>query len=147
MSEVFNIIQEFWGSFGSAVAIIWWVALPVILFMVALEMWLKYVRTISVNKIDWVTLEISIPGLVEKTPKAMEQVFAGIYSTYSFGGNKKFLKKYWDGKIDNRVSFEMVGIDGGMHFYIRTPDSLVNLIKTSIFSQFSDAEIKKQVII
>lgn len=70
----------------------------------------------------------------------MEQVFAAVYGIYSFGF--KVLQKYLEGHLtEDWMSFELVGFAGGVHFYVRTPDSYRNLIESAIYSQYPDAEI------
>ena len=119
----------------------WWFLLPIILFLILRDQWLIFIRINKIKKMEWITLELFVPDEVLKTPKAMEQVFASLYSIYSFGRFKKFLAKWFDGDIDEWVSFEIVGFDRGMHFYVRTSKKYQNLIESSIYSQFPNAEI------
>ncbi len=84
-------------------------------------------------------LEVKISKEVFKTPKAMEQIFAGLFASYSYGID--FVIKYLEGKIEPWFSFELVGSNGGVYFYIRTPSKYRNLIESSIYAQYPEAEI------
>ena len=93
--------------------------IPVILFFVWMNVWLVWVRKQYADKADWITLEIKIPHTVERTPKVMEQVFGGLHAMHKPSINMK--EKWWDGKHQLYASMEIAGIDGSIHFFIRTP--------------------------
>ena len=118
-----------------------WIILPIILFCIFWKRWLLFIRLKYIKGIKWSIFEIKIPKEILKTPKAMEQVFSQMYSIYSFG--MKFLTKYWDGEVENWLSFEMVGRAGGIYFYIYFPSKRKNLIRSAIYSQYPDAEISE----
>lgn len=113
--------------------------MPAALFFIFWELWVLYVRINFVRNIKWILLEIKIPKGVEKSPKAMEQVFAALHGTYSFG--KRFMQKYWKGEVEDWMTLELVGRAGGVYFYIRCPEIYRNLVESAIYSQYSDAEI------
>ena len=114
--------------------------MPLALIFVAWEFWIYYVYINYLRGQKWVLLEAKIPQGIEKTPKAMEQVFAACYGIYSFG--LRTMEKYWQGKIkEDFMSFELVGHSGGIHFYIRCVDNHRNLIESAIYAQYPDAEI------
>ena len=115
-----------------------WVVLPLILFPVWKELWLAYVKKIYVENVEWATLELKIPQAVEQTPKAMEQVFAGLHSIKSFAN---FKEKWWDGKHQLPISMEIVGNAGAIRFFIRAPRVYQELVESQIYSQYKDAEI------
>ena len=115
-----------------------WVVLPFILFPVWKELWLAYVRKIYVENVEWATLELKIPQAVERTPKAMEQVFAGLHSIKS---SANFKEKWWDGKHQLPISMEIVSNAGAIRFFIRAPRVYQELVESQIYSQYKDAEI------
>lgn len=117
-----------------------WVALPFILFPAWKSLWLGYVQKIYALNVEWVTLELKIPQMVERTPKAMEQVFAGLHSIKSAAN---FKEKYWDGKHQQLISMEIVGNAGVIYFFIRTPKIYQELVESQIYSQYKDAEINE----
>ncbi len=119
---------------------LWWLWLPPFLVVLFIELWTKYLKAKAAKSIVWLLLEVRIPRVIEKTPKAMEQVFAGLHGTLT---SVKFLDKYWKGKVQEWFSFEIVGLGGEMHFYIRTPEKFKNLVESQIHSQYPEAEISE----
>ncbi len=117
---------------------LWWLWLPVFLIVLFIELWTKYLQIKAIKKIKWLLLEVKIPRDIEKTPKAMEQVFSGLHGVLT---KIKFLDKYWKGKVQEWFSFEIAGIDGSVYFFIRTPENFRNLVEAQIHSQYPDAEI------
>lgn len=132
MAVFYTIISEFFR--------LWWLWLPPFLIALFIELWTKYLKAKAARSIVWLLLEVRIPRIIEKTPKAMEQVFAGLHGTLT---SIKFLDKYWKGKVQEWFSFELVGLGGEMHFYIRTPEKFKNLIESQIHSQYPEAEISE----
>lgn len=113
--------------------------MPLFIFLISWNLYLIYIRTRYVNKIDWSMIELKIPKEILKTPKAMEQVFAGLAATYSFG--LKPVETYLEGKVEPWISFEMAGYGGGVYFYIRLPSKFRNLVESAIYAQYPEAEI------
>ena len=70
-----DIVSGLAQSIGDVFAVTWWFFVPIILFLVFLAAWLFYVRKKNLESIKWVLLKITPPREVQKTPKAMEQVF------------------------------------------------------------------------
>ncbi len=117
---------------------LWWLWLPVFLAALFIELWVKYLQIKAIKKIKWLLLEIKIPRDIEKTPRAMEQVFSGLHGILT---KIKFLDKYWKGKVQEWFSFEIAGIDDIVYFFIRTPENFRNLVEAQIHAQYPDAEI------
>ncbi|TSC89253.1 MAG: Uncharacterized protein G01um10143_634 [Parcubacteria group bacterium Gr01-1014_3] len=135
-----EVLQGILNSILIVLSATWWILLPLALIFVAWEFWIYYVYVNYLRSQKWVLLEAKIPQGIEKTPKAMEQVFAACYGMYSFG--LRFTEKYWDGKIkEDFMSFELVGHSSGIHFYIRCIEGHRNLIESAIYAQYPDAEI------
>lgn len=134
-----DILEGIYQSLLSVLGATWWFLVPLVLFFILWDFWLSYIRLEHLKKIPWILLEIKVPREILKTPKAMEQVFAAVHATYSFG--IRFWDKHWHGKIESWMSFEMVGVAGGVYFYIRTPAEYRNLVESAIYSQYPDAEI------
>lgn len=118
----------------------WWVITPVALFFIFRELWLDYVRTKYINSLKWILLEIKIPKEVQKSPKAMEQVFSGLHGTES---HKNFVEKWFKGELLDWFSLEIIGKGGQIHFLIRTLEKYRNLVEAQIYAQYPDAEISE----
>lgn len=118
----------------------WWIIAPVALFFIFKELWLDYVRTKYINSLKWTLLEIKIPKEVQKTPKAMEQIFAGLHGTED---NPNFIEKWFQGEVPDWFSLEIIGKGGRVHFLIRTLEKFRNLVEAQIYAQYPDAEISE----
>lgn len=116
--------------------------MPVALFFIFWRLWLYYIYVTYLRGMKWVVLEVKVPSNIEKTPKAMEQVFAAIYGIYSFGF--RLFQIYLEGHLtEDWISFELVGFAGGVHFYIRTPDAYKNIVESAVYSQYPDSEVRE----
>lgn len=115
--------------------------MPSVLFFVFIEVWILYIQTLYLKSVTWNLLEIKIPKNISRTPKAMEQVFAAVHSIYVHG--MRVSDKWWDGKVQPWISFEIVGYAGGVYFFIRTPSQYRNLIEASVYAQYPEAEIRE----
>lgn len=139
---ILNTLTGILNSIISVIAVAWWVVLPIALAFIFWEFWLQHIYIAYLRSVKWILLEIKVPAIIEKTPKAMEQIFAAVYGIYSFGLN--FMQKYWEGRLkEDWISFELVGFSGGVHFYVRLPDSYRNLIESAVYSQYPDAEVQE----
>ncbi|HPO11381.1 MAG TPA: hypothetical protein PLM63_02270 [bacterium] len=91
------------------------------------------------SKSKKVYLSINIPKNNEQTPKSLEALFIQIASTNS---SPNFKEKYFEGKSSNETfSFEIVSLGGYIQFIVGTPSQFRDLIESSIFAQYPDAEI------
>jgi len=131
LRDAFGVILQFFGAY-------WWIILPPALFFIFRDFWLDYRRTQYVKDIPWALLEVKVPAEVVVTPKAMEQIFAGLYA---ISKNPNFVEKYWQGFVLDWISFELFGNDEGVGFYVRTPTKFRPLVETQIYSQYPQAEI------
>ncbi len=89
----------------SAIAGYWWIWLPILLGFILVQAWLTYVRAKFKASIHWSLLEIRIPRELKKTPKAMEQILAGIYGIRNAADN--IIEKYVDGEVTLWFSLEI----------------------------------------
>lgn len=119
---------------------VWWVAVPIALFFMLLDLWVLYIHIRYAMGLSWTLLEIKIPKENLKTPKAMEQVFSLMYGIYPVV-KIKFKDNYWKGRVADWMSFEIVGYAGGVHFFVRIPSSFRNLLEAAIYAQYPNAEI------
>lgn len=119
----------------------WWVILPPILGVIFWEMWLSYIKTSYSSAVSWAMMEVSVPKEVFQTPKSVESIFASLHSMSS--PPDEFMDKYWKGKIQDYLCFEIVGTSGKSHFYVRAPSALKNYISSQIYAQYPKAEINE----
>jgi hypothetical protein len=90
----------------------------------------------------FVLLEMRIPREISKSPKAMETVFA----SFNIGpGAGTWLKQYWWGRTRPWWSFELVSIEGEVHFYICTRQNMRRATETYMYAQFPEIELIEAV--
>jgi len=133
-----NVVLQFLTN----TAFIW---LSILLFFLFRAVYLEYKeQTYKLNKLgfsDYVMLEINIPKEVFKSPQAMEFVIDVLH--HLGGGGMSWKHRYWLGSILYPSSLEIVSIEGSIYFFIRTHNKLSQLVKTTIYSQFPQAEVNE----
>ncbi len=101
--------------------------------------WLHYIQQDFISGIDFVLLEIIPPRDVLRNPKAMELFISNALYHFSYKGGKE---EYWQGAVWFWFSLEIASIEGQVHFYIRTPTRVRDLIETQMYAQYPQAQIK-----
>jgi len=136
------MIQDFFNTYNFnliqilIVAIGYLMPLPLAYF--AFHLWHHYRQERFIMNIKWVLLEIQVPRDVIKTPAAMELIFSNAFYHKSFKG---FWEQYMIGAPWLWFSLEIVSIDGRVHFYIRTPTRIRDLVETQIYAQYPQAKV------
>lgn len=136
-----NIFQEFFQFFGGvfgSILDVWFLVFPISFYFVFKILWMKYVRRKYIRSTRWVMLEIIPPRELEKSPKLMESVFAGIAGVIK---GLTPVEIYIQGMLPDYFSLEMVGAEGDVHFYIRTLVQYRNLLEAHFYAQYPDMEI------
>jgi hypothetical protein len=102
--------------------------------------YLQIIRARFEHKQKHILLAIDVPKENEQTPKAMEQAFAQLY-----GIQKKpnLVEKYIDGYVQPAFSLEIISIDGYIQFLIRAPEKFRDLVESSFYAQYPNAEISE----
>ncbi len=111
--------------------------LPLLLFKISIELWLKYIRLGYIRKAGEVLLEIRIPKIIEKTPRAMELFFMAMYET----GSVDYVETYIDGKVRPWFSYEIASFGGDVHFYVWTWLRYRNSFEAQLYAQYPTVEI------
>lgn len=129
--RIFEMIWEFVKTW-------WWVALPIVLFnplKTYYHFWRMYKWDLTQKK---VMLEIKLPNEILKPIKAMEYVMSGIHGYHD---RPNFREKWLEGQFQLSVSFEIVGIDGTPHFFMRIPAKFRRQIESNVYAQYPEVEI------
>lgn len=136
MEEFFFFVSQFLKN----ALYYWWLWLAILLYPPAKYLYLWTIRELNFfNKIKWVLLEIKLPATVEKTPKAMENVFHAIWPLYDPPAT---IRDYWiKGSWLLYYSLEIVGRKGEIHFYIRTPATHRSLVEYALYAEYPNIEI------
>ena len=129
-SHNFNAIQFLLVAIGYL--------MPLPLAFIAFNLWHHYRQERFIMGIKWVLLEIQVPREVIKTPAAMELIFTNAFYHQSMKG---FWEQYMIGAPWMWFSLEIVSIDGRVHFYVRTPTRIRDLVETQIYSQYPQAKV------
>ncbi|PJE58345.1 MAG: hypothetical protein COU81_01185 [Candidatus Portnoybacteria bacterium CG10_big_fil_rev_8_21_14_0_10_36_7] len=115
--------------------------MPPVLIIAFFKSWMYYIKRENFNKLEWVLLEIYPPSNLGNSPKIAEAIFSGLWAVVGTGSVK--FDKYWKGQYPDYYSLELVGIDGVIHFFIRTQRKYRNVVEANIYAQYSAAEIKE----
>lgn len=134
VNDLLQSVSEVWGW-------TWWIVLPFLSFFIFWENWLYYIRVHYADSINWKLFEIKVPKNILKTPKSMEQIFAAAHAPYSYG--LLWREQYWQGKMEDLMTFELVSNGGEMRFFMRVSESNRNLMEAAIYAQYPDAEIRE----
>jgi len=132
-------VQSFLFDFLKVVINATYLWLPAIAVFFTWKFWLYYVRLQSVEKIDWVLLEIKLPREITKSPAAMEIIFNTMHQTRS--GNA--VLRLWEGFQTVWFSLEIASFGGQIHFYIYTQKGFKGLIEHQIYAQYPGIEIEE----
>jgi hypothetical protein len=112
-------------------------------FFVGIFLWLAFqIKKLSNTEkyamaIKWIMLEVKVDELNERSPFAMEQIFAALHATHtgaSFG-------EAFAGKYVTSLSCEIVSLGGRVSFMFRLPDKYRTLLESAVFAQYPKAEI------
>jgi hypothetical protein len=136
-----SFIRQYFQAIGQLYAISWWWAGPIVLFYLFKILWKKYSFNQYLATQKWVMLEIKPPRNIERSPRTMEQVFAALHGIWS---TPNYIDKFVRGKwFQATLSFEIQGINGEMHFFVRCERRFRNFIESLIYSQYPEAEIQE----
>ena len=138
--EIISFIIAALAFVGGFLLSLWWIWVPWFLFIMARDLWLKWRRSLYIDKMDWILLEVTPSRDIKKTAQAMEQFFTSLHT--AVGG-----KNWWEANIQGQVqrwfSMEIASIGGETHFFIRTVSGFRNMIESYIYGQYSEVEIKE----
>ncbi|NQU77988.1 hypothetical protein HQ544_04810 [Candidatus Falkowbacteria bacterium] len=126
--------EAFWYLFSHG----GWVLVLLALLWGFMKVWVYWRQGIYYGAQKYVLLAIDVPRENEQGPKAVENIFSHVYGAYK-GPN--LIEKYWDGFLCPKFSFELVSHGGYLQFLIHTPVQFRDLVESSIYAQYPDAEI------
>lgn len=100
--------------------------------------WIMYIQQKTLNKIDWLLLEIKLPREIFKSPYAAELAIAPLLQA---GGLTGWYKQYFAGAMPAYASLEIASIEGALHFYVRIQRKYKALVESNFYSQYPGIEI------
>lgn len=136
--QFFNLPPEqmpwaFFVNFG-------WFIYAIIFLLGARDAWLNYIRDRWTRTHKNILLAIDIPKGNEQSPKAVENMFAYLGGAH---GTQNFYEKWFLGEYQKSFSYEIISLEGYTQFLVRTPVEFRNLVESSVYSQYPDAEISE----
>jgi hypothetical protein len=139
------MIKEFLSLFGGELFLrilngAWMLApiwVPLLVLITWFDLWLTYKRKEYIKSQGATLLEIRIPREMTKSPLAMELFINSLYNP-AVG---TLLDVYLKGKTRVWYSFELVSIDGAVHFYIWTQEANKNRVEAQLYAQFPNVEV------
>lgn len=111
--------------------------LPLVLFLIAWPLWLRYIRSRYVASVPYVTLELQPGTDTPQTARAMELVFYSLYQRTQFNRMQTFLF----GFIRLPISFEAYGHNGRVRFFVHLPESRRAGLESRIRAEYHDLAI------
>lgn len=128
-----QILWSFWLNFG-------WMIVAIFFLYGVREVYLFWLRGHWGADHKFLLLAIDIPKGNEQSPKAVENMFTYLAGAH---GSINFFEKWFEGQFQKSFSYEIVSIEGYTQFMIWTPVEFRNLIESSVYSQYPDAEISE----
>lgn len=137
INEIVEIINFLWRL------ILYWWWLPA--FFVLTERFNYYwtwwrVELWFNTKWNPVLLEIKIPKNLPKPIKAMEAVMVALHG--AIFNAPDWWEQYITGEPQTSLKFEIAGVDGKIHFYVRCFAEYREAIEAAIYSQYPEVEIE-----
>ena len=134
-----DLFQEYFYYLIDIVLVQWFGWVPFLAALIYMYGWLK--RDANRNRvaaaIEWIFLEVKIDSINEKSPLAMEQIFAAMHAIHqniSWGEDR-------DGKTVLYMSCEIVSIGGHVSFIFKIPKRYRNLFESALFAQYPKVEV------
>jgi hypothetical protein len=136
--ESFKDIADNASLIWQVLATVWFIVFPVAFYFLFKMLWGDFIGGKFWGSVEWELLEIIPPNDVEKSPQPMEMIFSGLLGSMA-GINA--IEEHVDGKAPMFFSLELVSDEGRIHFYIRTPKALKNLVESHVYAQYPSAEV------
>jgi len=115
-----------------------WIIVAIFFLIGVRDMYALWVSTKWAGTHKFVLLAIDVPKGNEQSPKAVENMFTYLGGAH---GTFNFFERWFEGKFQKGFSYEIISLEGYTQFLIRSPLEFRNLIESSIYSQYPDAEI------
>ena len=112
--------------------------LPILLSIAFWNLWIHYRRAQFISSQDMMLIEVKIPRDIDKSPRAMELIFAGIALS---SGESTFINRWIEGSVRPWFSFELVSDGGRIHFYIWIRRKVREIVEAQIYAQYPNVEI------
>lgn len=123
----------------------WWLFAPLFLSMELRVLYLWWVGwDFDYSKVKWVILEIIPPKEILVPLKAMEDVYANMFGPLIDSAN--FRELWCEGELGEApywMSWEIVSIEGTVHFYARVMSQHRTTLESALYSHYPELEIQE----
>lgn len=113
------------------------ILLAIILCLIMVDVWLRYIRAYFYNSLKYSVLELRLPKDTYKSPLAMETVFTAVHNT----ADGSAYAQYWKGEYRPFYSFELVSIEGQVKFLVWCESRRKASIMAPLYAQYPGIEI------
>lgn len=134
-----SILGTYWDVFAA----FWWLIAIWPIWYIFKDLWREFAGVYSVDswfsKYKWTMLEVIPPRDIERGPKPMEIIYAGMTGVLTTHSPSDI----WINGAYRHDPFgvELVGEEGKVHFYFRILKKYRNLIEAQIYAQYPEAQI------
>lgn len=112
--------------------------LPVAALITAWKVWVWYSHAGFIFKRDSMLLEVKMPRDVTRSPRAMENAFAKLWTD---SGETTFLNRIWQGQVRPYFSFEIASFGGEIHFYIWCWRAWRPVVESMMYAYYPEVEM------
>jgi hypothetical protein len=120
----------------------WWLIVPAVFFIPARALYLWWIQwEIWYKEQEWAVLEVIPPADILKPYRAMEDIYN---ATWSIIDSPNWRELWCEGELENFPywwSFELVSIEGQLHYYFRIPKDTKKLFEAIFHTHYAGAEI------
>ncbi len=102
------------------------------------HIWQDYKQGEYKKAYKWQLLEVHVPQDAINTPMGMENFFTNLSGVKS---GITWREKWLVGKTQASFSFEIIGREGKVSFFIRTLDKYRDLVEAALYAQYPEAQI------
>jgi len=113
---------------------------PLLLLALTWKLWIDYVQLRTINKKEYILLDIILPKEVYVSPLAFEVLLSVLHDR---GTSPTWYTKWIEGVVFPWWSFEIASLGGDIHFYMWIERKLRHIFEAQIFAQFPDVEINE----
>jgi hypothetical protein len=114
------------------------IVVPLVLIYISVLLWVRYVQLKYISGLKSFLFEIKIPKDIQKSPLAMEIIFAAMQAS----GAATYTEAYLDGKVRGWFSLELASFEGQIHFYIWSSEpKFKKILEAQIYAQYPTVEV------
>jgi hypothetical protein len=135
---VFGTLFEQWATIADILRYVWFFLIPPFMWWAFKFVWDDYIGGVWIGSVPYDLVELIPPGDTEKSPHPMELVYAAIQGV--FKGLNSF-ETLCQGQMIMPYSFEMAGIDGQVHFFVRVETQYRGLFEANMYAQYPNVQI------